>query len=61
MSPDDKQCMLQEYILHTIYVLISSKRLLSLELAGIIFVEIISKVIKANQIILLFVSIKATK
>lgn len=50
VSPDDKEYMLQEHIL-----LISSKSLLSLELAGNIFLEM-SRVINANPKALLFVS-----
>lgn len=61
MSPDVKEYMLQEHILHTIYILIGSKSLLSLELAGNLFLEIISKVINANRKVSLFVSIMAAK
>jgi len=53
--------MLQQYIWHTIHVLLSYKSLLSLELAENIFLEIISKVINANQKASLFVSIMAAK
>lgn len=61
MCPGDKDYMLQEYILHTVYVLISSKSVLSLELVGNIFLYIISKVINTNQMVALFALITNAK
>lgn len=61
MCPGDKDYMLQEYIFHTIYILISSKSVLSLELVGNIFLYIISKVINTNQMVALFVLIMNAK